>query len=249
MSIGNETFLSIQPKEALLKPHIAYYYFHQTFDPKHVSQVIYYPNHQDVINIYRHADVWWDGRGRTITANQGNNSPCLYTSNQQRSQMVTMRGMVYKIGVVFNPLGLNHFIEVSLKQLVNGLVTPFSYFGESLSQLAGQLYLEPDLDVKRHLLDQYFVGRFTGFKDVNFKHLVTQLLHVDPSMDLSSMGAILNVSNKTILRRFKEHIGHSPREFKTVIKFRHAMQEYQQLSQFSKPNLTEIGINSAYYDQ
>ncbi len=247
--INGESFESIAPKAAQLKAHIAYYYFHQTHQIDGVNRVIYYPNHQDAINIYRHADVQWDEYGRTITANSSEFNSCVYTSNQQQARMVTMLGAHFKIGIVFNPLGFNHFIDVPFNQLIHGVVTPFDYFGAGFLKLTDQLYAAKQLTAKRQLLDEFFVSRFTGFTDQPFKKLIEHMLHHDPNIDVAAMASHLKVSGKTVLRRFKQHLGHAPREFKAVIKFRQALLQYQQQSKTSKPSLTEIGIQSAYYDQ
>ncbi len=245
----DESFESIQPAAAILKPHIAYYYFHQTHHQDGINQMLYYPNHQDAINIYRHADVQWDEHGRTITSSQQANNPCIYTSNQQQVRMVTMLGMHFKVGIIFNPLGLNHFIDVPFNQLIDSVVTPFDYFGDALAQLADDLYQPSSLASKQRRLDRFFVEQYQGFDDSAFYQLIRHMQQHDPNMEVAEMAKRLDISSKTVQRRFKQHLGYSPRTFKAVLRFRQALLQYQQQVQNSKPKLTEIGLHSAYYDQ
>lgn len=245
----DECFESIRPAASQLKPHIAYYYFHQTNRQDGINRMLYYPNQQGAINIYRHAEVQWDEQGRTVTTSQQRNNPCFYTSNQQQVRMVTMLGRHFKVGIIFNPLGLNHFIDVPFNQLIRSVVTPFDYFGEPLAQLADDLYQNKSLNDRRELLDHFFVNQYQGFNDPTFYQLIQHMQQHDPNMEMKVMAERLGSSSKTVQRRFQQHLGYAPRIFKAVLKFRQALLQYQQQARTSKPKLTEIGLHSAYYDQ
>ena len=244
-----ESFVSITPRHAQLKGLIAYYYFHQTFDPDGVHQVIYYPHYLDVVNCYQNAEVSLNSKGRIIRSSKQNSIASYYTSNPYRSRMVRMHGINNKIGIVFKPLGFNHFIPDYLQHHIKDIVTPFTAFGTAFVELAETLYQKHSLEYKRDSLDHFFVNRLMGFKDQTFKSLLNSILEVDPSMTLNTMASWLNVSPKTVHRKFKRHIGHSPSTFKAVVKFRSALHQHQTLQKRIKPSLAEIGADSAYYDQ
>ena len=57
----------------------------------------------------------------------------------------------------------------------------------------------------------------------------------------------LGISRRTLLRNFQKHLFYTPEEYMSVIKFRRALLYYQK--QKDAPNLTQIALDSGYYDQ
>ena len=245
----SESFASIRPEAELIKPLIAYYYFHQIPDSDGCNQIIYYPNHQDGITFYKDATVTWNHRGRKIKASGQDSISCLYTSNPYRSRVVRMYGENSKIGIIFRPLGLSHFIQQPLGEVIHDIVTPFNLFGPSFQRLATTLYQMDCVEEKRNRLDHYFMQRFIGFEDEIFKQLIRHILETDPSMTTEEMAAFLNCSEKTVCRYFKKFITHTPTVFRKAVKFRRTLHQYKRSPLQSKPSLTEICTDGAYYDQ
>lgn len=244
----SEEFNSIAPRSSKLQGLIAYYYFHETHDPKGLYQVIYYPHYHNAINIYRNAVVTLTDKGREIKATKKAGLHSYYTANLQSSRVVKMYGMNQKIGIVLQPLGINHFFSGCISQVKRGVVTPFELFGSPFHNIAESLYQQTSIQLKRDILDQFFLSQFIGFKDHAFHSMIQQLMIEDPSMSLTMMADILGISEKTVYRKFIRYFGHSPSDFKAVVRFRLALNNYQQQKK-SKPNLTTVGLNSAYYDQ
>jgi len=245
----SESFASIKPQAELLKPLIAYYYFHQIHHADGCNQIIYYPNHQDGITFYKNATVTWNHHGRKIKASGQDSISCLYTSNPYRSRTVRMYGENSKIGIIFKPLGVSHFIEQPLGRIIQDIVTPFDVFGPSFQQLAMALYQVDCVEEKRNRLDHYFMERFIGFEDEKFKRLIRHIQETAPSMTTEEMGAFLNCSKKTVYRCFKKFITHTPTVFRKAVKFRRTLHQYQKSPLNSKPSLTKISTDGTYYDQ
>lgn len=241
-----EEFVSIKPKNSLIAEHISYYYFQKTFGDNFLSKVIYYPHYGDALNFYKNADVTWDDTGRIIKATKKDKITCLYTCNRKKSRTVTMIGVNNKIGIIFNPLGLNHFIQCSLGNITPDLITTFNYFGNSFFELANNLYNENELSTKRDLLDSYFLERYIGFEDGNFKAIIKKIVK-NPDFKVEEIASQLHVTRKTILRKFKQHLCLTPRDFKSLLKFRKALNLYEQHKERVK--LTDITYDSSYYDQ
>jgi len=242
-----ELFTSIKPGNKLLAEHIQYYYFQQTRSKGKTYKVMYYPHYVTALNFYKNADVEWDETGRTIQETNEEKITCLFTCNAKISRTVSMIGQHDKIGIIFNPLGINHFIHTHLHKLSKEVISPFDYFGDSFIRLAGELYDEPDLNKKRALLDSYFLSRYAGFQDVVFKKLIHTIVEANSNLVVDEIAEKLNINRKTLLRTFKKHLCCTPREFKSLLKFRKALHQYQ--DDQIKPKLTHLAYDNQYYDQ
>ncbi|MFT5617218.1 MAG: AraC-like DNA-binding protein [Arenicella sp.] len=64
---------------------------------------------------------------------------------------------------------------------------------------------------------------------------------------VADLAAKLDVSRRTLLRKFKKHLGYSIEEYLSVIKFRKALFNFQNSDTDSK--LSDIALDSNYYDQ
>lgn len=242
-----ELFTSIKPGNNLLSEHIAYYYFQQTESKGKEYKVMYYPHYVTALNFYKNAEVEWNDSGRTIREAQQEKITCLFTCNAKISRTVSMIGKHDKIGIIFNPLGINHFVQTHLHKISKEVITPFDYFGESFLALADQVYQEPDFTQKRELLDAYFLDRYTGFQDVVFKKLIHTIVETNSNLIVDEIAEELKINRKTLLRTFKKHLCCTPREFKSLIRFRKALHQYQQDQ--VKPKLTHLAYDNQYYDQ
>lgn len=239
-----EDFFSIKPKHSILSQSIDYYYFHSVVNEGEQYNVVYYPHYQTVINFYKNAKVTWDENGRIIQQVAENTTECLFTRNTKASRQVVIKGSVKKIGIVFNPLGINHFIDCGLSQISSQIISPFNYFGAAFNTLSSQLFDASSKETKRDLLDQFFLERYVGFRDQYFLELVNEMLATQPDLLVKEMASNLKINRKTLLRKFKHYLCISPSEFKSLIKFRNALHQYDTPSK-----LTKIAYDSNYYDQ
>ncbi len=239
-----EDFVSIKPMHPQLKPWIAYYYFHTVANEGGDYSVIYYPHYHTAINFYRNAEVQWDDEGRIVRHRTQASTKCLFTRNTKLSRHVTLKGSVDKIGIVFNPLGINHFIACELAHISKGVITPFDYFGTSFLALSTQLFETYEPVTKRNLLDRFFLKRYAGFQDTAFRELVGLLMETKVPVAVNDIAQQMGIHRKTVLRKFKRYLGMSPSEFIALLKFRHAMHQCD-----SQRHLTRIAYDSNYYDQ
>lgn len=69
----------------------------------------------------------------------------------------------------------------------------------------------------------------------------------DEKIKVSDLENQLNLSRRTLLRKFKKQLGYTIEENITVIKFRKALLRFQEQSATLKP--TNIAHQSGYYDQ
>ena len=75
-----------------------------------------------------------------------------------------------KIGVAFQPLGLNYFVDQPLGELMtNREDIRFDYFRKDILPVLDQVYTSKDITKKVQLLDQYFLQKLVDFSESRLK--------------------------------------------------------------------------------
>lgn len=240
-------FLTVNPKNELLAKHIKYYYFHTSHDANFSTNVVYHPHYVTGLNIYKHTRVEWNDYGRTYIPNTSKKLSIVFTINKKLSKEVRLRGKFDKIGIVFTPLGINHFIKPPLSDIIDDGICHFDYYGKALHEVAQAVYHEKNIENKRDLLDNFFTKQYVGFEDSRLLKAVQKIYTANDSIKTQDMANSLGISRETLLRIFKKHLCFSVEEFKSVVRFRRALEYYEENA--IKPKLTHVAMDNQYYDQ
>jgi len=235
-----EDFISVKPKNEVLSNVIDFYYF-QKIQNKGTYSVIYYPNFNTGLNHYYKANVDIKNEGRYITETHKRGTECYLTQNTKSARYVSVEGSVCKLGVMFKPLGLNHFIEGNLVDFAPSPISTFNYFGDEFLEVCRSVNVHSDLC---ETLDHFFAKRYLGFKDLEFKTLIASILQADEDLFVQNFASAIGVTRKTIFRKFRKHLCTSPSDYIALIKFRRALNKYN-----LDAKLSEIAYESNYYDQ
>lgn len=244
-STGN--FITIKPKNELVAKYIDYYYFHVSDDPAFSKKFFFYPNYKHAVTIYKGSDVSLTDEGSLVMPSDNNKILSFYSINTDANFKVELNGVFNKIGVVFNPLGLNHFIKEPLGTFFDRAVNKLECFGEPFLQSLEKIYAESNAEYKGALLDGFFTDTFLGFNEPVIKRAVREILNSNGSVKVEELSESLGVNRKTLLRLFKKHLCCSVEEYKKMVMFRNALNYSQQ--QGEDATLTDVALYSLYYDQ
>lgn len=247
MSATKGTFVTVKPKNELVGRHISYYYFHSSDDPGFKQTFFFYPNYNHALTAYRGSDVSFTDCLSLVRPSVQDNISCLYTINTESNFKVSLNGIFNKVGVVFNPLGLNHFIPKPLSEVYNRTSFKFDYFGEAFDTVLKEVYEEQDVELKALILDTFFEENFVGFGDTIVKNAVAEILNSNGSVRVEELSDKFMVNRKTLLRLFKKHLCCSVEEYKKLVMFRNALNYSQQNRE--EASLTDIALYNLYYDQ
>ncbi len=240
-------YKQITPRSEELKQLIKLYYVHQSSDKNAFEKITYYPNFVNTINVYENTKVSWDLFSRTHEYELNNKYLKLLVGKFDKSREIILKGMFNKLTIVFNPLGLNHFVDIPLSKLVEDHFSFFDYFGKCFDDTLKQVFLEDDMATKRDLLDDYFLGELIGFKEQRLSFAVDKILNSSGNILIRKIAEELEVSRKTLLRLFKSQLSLSPTDFKSIVRFRKALNIYQ--NKTAKTNLSSLAYESFFYDQ
>jgi AraC-like DNA-binding protein len=241
-----ESFVSVSPKNELIKKLIPYYYFYNTFDPDFCKQFNYFPHYRLGLTIQKDSQVTWDSKSRITTHKKGQTT-VLLTKNIKSKRVARDYGVINKICIAFEPLGLNHFIDCSLIDLSSESLSYFDYFGNEFLEVCESVFSTFDIDQKIEILDSFFISKYSSFSEIRIIKAVDLLLEASESLTIQRLSDLVGVNRKTLNRLFQKHLCCAPKTFRQSIKFRKAFNQYQETNSFQ--NLTHIAYDNHYYDQ
>ncbi len=241
------SFITIKPKNEVVAKYIDYYYFHVSDHPDFSKKFFFYPNYKHALTIYKGSDVLLNEEGSLVTQSTEDKIESFYSINTDKNLKVELHGIFNKIGIVFNPLGLNHFVKDPVVTIFDVSVNKFCYFGEAFKEVACRVYAESNTDKKGMFLDAFFAENFIGFDEPVVKKAVQEILNSNGSVKVEELSDSLKVNRKTLLRLFKKHLCCSVEEYKKLVMFRNAL-NYSQLVK-EEASLTDVALYNLYYDQ
>jgi len=239
--------VNVIPKDPNLQKVIEYYYFLSSSDKKSIKNFVHFPHYRTTLNIYFDAQVSIAPLQRTISHNLNNRHSVIFTNNKSSFKRATLHGAFNIIGVIFKPLGFNHFISQELFKLSTQEAFFFDDYLKEFNEDLSFLKNKSTIEEKSNLLDQIFKQKYREFSAPVITNLVYEIMSSKGTISVQELEKKLKTSRRTLLRHAQKHLNCSISNFKQIVKFRHTLDQYQKA--FDKPSLTELSYNNDYYDQ
>lgn len=243
-----EEFITQKPKSAFLQQYISYYYFHYSLDDSLIKRYIYYPHTKSALTIYKNSKAFYSPNHSKTAPDEHTSYSFLYSGIQKQLRTAEIIAPFHKIGIVFNELGLNHFVKEPMASISNDPIDKsFTYFGEELTMACDLIYTINAIDEKVGHLDRFFERMFYGFHDQKFKHCIYLIVNSKERLTVAEVSQKTGINPKTLLRLFKKHIGCTTKDYINIVQFRKSLNNF--LLNNTSVSLTELAINNEYYDQ
>ncbi|MCP1997379.1 helix-turn-helix domain-containing protein [Flavobacterium sp. HSC-61S13] len=245
----NNYLITRKPTNELLKKHIAYYYFHASSNEMHRESFYFYPNYLHALTIYKGNDIVITSdklNSQVRTSSDENKTTLLYTINVNNKIQVDIQGAFYKIGVVFYPMGINHFIDKPLNQWINQSfqeVALNEIFNSKIASLNKALAVHEQLEI----LETALLAVYRPFQENTLQKAIKEIILSNGTIKVEELEPLTAVSRKTLLRLFKKHSCTTIEEYKRVVMFRNSLNYALQHKELV--NLTDVALYSMYYDQ
>lgn len=228
-----EHFRTIKPEDHRLRTYISYYYFHELDAEQDRTHFKFYPHFKHGYTFYLKQD--------------GILEKALYTMNYQEQASVIMQGIIYKVGVAFHPLGINHFLENNLDTYYAKSTRAFPVWNEQVVSKLGNIFERNDLNQRCRQLDHFFLNMLRVKPElILIKNALNLIFDSFGTIKIADLADQLGLSRRTLQREFHKHLCCSPEMYKKVVKFRVSIMAAQQKN---LKNLTEVSLYSLYYDQ
>jgi len=242
-----ESFVTGKPLNPLLRRFISYYYFHEKTKGA-PTQFIYYPHVKNGFTIYKNSKTTITGSNTATTPDQSIDYMMLYSGIKTQAIKVSITPPFNKIGVAFQPLGINNFSHEPLSEITGarGSII-FNHFRASLTPVLDNVYAIKSVEEKIKLLDSYFGAQLIGFDEPRLEKAINLLLTTQKKYSVEELAEDIGVSRKTLLRLFNKHLNCSVKDYIHIIQFRKAVKTYQQAKK--KIQLGQVAHINNYYDQ
>ena len=245
IDLGQVNF--IKPKHPVLAKWIKGYYTHYADDQEFYSRLTFFQNVTTTISIYQDSITSSTGRIRRQQYKENSGFSAVLVGLVDKYQEVEFQGPLNRIAIVFYPGGLNHFIGVPLGQLLKKHYSLFHDFDDAKTTFLPNLFDKKNLKEKRDLLDEFFLQRFILLPDPILLRAIDYLTTTEEFPKVDVLANHLSTSRRTLLRKFRKHLGYSIEDYIRVIKFRRALLNYQNNQENLK--LGDIALQSNFYDQ
>lgn len=241
-----ETFY---PQNSILREHIEYYYFLKTNSSDFNDNYYAFPNTLQSLNIHKNAECEIKPHFTGVFESTKNNYLTIVQGRYELPLLVNLKGKLDKVTIIFKPLGLNHFINSSFKQVAGTDSQVFTEW-ESLNykKFLYEFYKIPEQVKRVDLLEDFLLTQYQSFKEAETLQIILdRLTDFDNEYSIEEIAASLSINPRTLSRLFNKHLGISPIGFKKIARFRHSLKNKIFSDQLK--TLTEIGYESNFYDQ
>lgn len=241
-------FRTAKPESALLKSCIAYYYFDESDEENFTKSFVYYPHFNNALTIYKDSEIVLNNPYSSIARPKSNRYTFGFGKLISCAAEAKIHAPFNRIGIVFQPIGLNHFLDGDLSDFVKAPVNPnFNVFKDTMLPILDEVFATNDIHSKVEILDNYFLSIYKGFHDSKMKEAMDLLFKDDIKYSVEALAEKLKISRKTLLRMFKKHQNCSAIDYIKLIQFRKSIELFQNSK--DKTTLTDLAISTAYYDQ
>ncbi|MEO1436609.1 MAG: helix-turn-helix domain-containing protein [Bacteroidota bacterium] len=237
----------IRCEHPAIRSLVRLYYVHRSDTPHAEERITYYPNFCTTLNIYRNDSVSWTEWSRTHTYSPDAGFNQLLVSRFDQTREIVMNGRFDKLTIVFWPLGINPFLNQDLAKIGQEHFAFFNHFGPAFETVLQQVFETDLLTEKRVLLDAFFVEQVKPFQVPALQEAVRYWQETEATISVDAMARKLGISRKTLLRLFRRHLMMSPSEFKSILRFRKALEHAQSSEHFK--GLSDLAYTADYYDQ
>ncbi|AEW00191.1 hypothetical protein A4D02_28345 [Niastella koreensis] len=159
-----------------------------------------------------------------------------------------LTGSINWVVAVLQPYAAYHVWGIPATEWLNGLFPAAEVLGREVTTITNRLANAQDVHDRVRLLDNFFLQAID--KEPNPDPLIVQAVQYINSrhgiVSVESLLKSLPVNERTLERKFKLHIGITPKRLVDVIRLTHSAKRMQRIS---GRLLTGVAYDSGYFDQ
>lgn len=172
---------------------------------------------------------------------------CFFVGPQTRSVRVRQSGNVTCFGIQFLPYGAFPFFAIPMNEFTGHICDPNDFLDTSFNEFIRRI---PPYSVKNciHDIEKFLTGRLLrGTLDlVQTMEAVKLIYQTTGSISICQLTDRVNLTRRTLERKFESVIGITPKELARIIRFNKVKNK---LVQNPGTNLTSLSYEFQYFDQ
>ncbi|MCK7557263.1 hypothetical protein MKQ70_20545 [Chitinophaga sedimenti] len=142
---------------------------------------------------------------------------------------LAITGNMQWIIVVLQPYGAHQLWRVPAYELTNQFFPAEDFFGRRLQDITEQLYEAGQLTAQISLLNQFLLQELAVFSDndATVREAVKSIFQRDGQLTIKDLLSSLHVTERTLERKFKQHVGIGPKRYAEIVKMNAAAKRLQ----------------------
>jgi AraC-like DNA-binding protein len=235
-------FETFRPVNDLIKKHVSYYYLDIAEDAGYSNEYICYPHYNHTISLYKSHQAEFEAQHVTVSYQKGGLPLQVFTPLREDLLKITQQGPVYKVGIVFEPLGIHQFFGKSAvasgRNVVEFLNTAaLAPLFDQLNPVVITEFLDHHLEMKYVREENLYLEKAISLIHSRFDDISIEVLAEDK----------LGISRKQLNRLFHQYLGTSAQKYRSIVRFRQLMS--YKLNQKQGQSLSSLSHRTHYTDQ
>lgn len=239
-------FKTFKPENPILQKFISYYYLDRCDDVEYFNEYTCYPHFNTTLSFYKSHTLEISENQRIVKFNEKMPYLKMLTQIREHPLKVTQIGKVHKVAVVFEPLGVNQFLEnKKIKNLINGI---FNSYNPIIDTCLKNIFNTKEESNISAILDTFFLNQLSEFKNEYLEKAI-QLFHQADNLNTIEEIAEkdLGISRKHLNHLFVTYLNITPQKYRIIVRFRHLMTA--KLNAEAEESLTNLAYFAKYSDQ
>lgn len=232
-----EIFETFKPKNVLIKKYVDYYYL-DVKPNNHINEFQCFPHFNNTISLYKshlrseNGEIIFEENAKALQ---------IFTPIRQKILNVKQTGKVYRIVIVFHPLGIQQFYE---NLNFTDYITTFEFFNQN--ELS-QIFLTADPDLLTDSLDTFLEKRFKHFENSILDQSIQYVFNNCENFTVADLSDTIGISRQHLNRNFQSFLGVSVKKFREIVLFRKTVNN--KLFDEPKRNFTQLAYEFNFNDQ
>ena len=233
------------PSNPLLKKYIECIYILTHSSEEKPAKYITFPSIFTIVSISEKSKTINHGDTLIIGQYDDNELETHLVSDFNTPVNVQYEGKINEITIYFKPLAINSFLEQELHHYNSSNFSEFSPFEDYRKTMIEILSLQNDLD-KIQAIENYWLSKLIGFQHHFLENIMSEMMS-EENATITELCKKNTISRTTLNKHFVRHICKTPSQFKKILRFRNAVNQYS--SNNARNNLTDIAYSIDYFDQ
>ncbi|MXN90304.1 helix-turn-helix domain-containing protein [Flavobacterium sp. Sd200] len=233
----NEIFQTFKPKDSIIKKYVDYYYL--DIKPNNINNEFQcFPHFNNTISLYKSHLRLKDGE---IKFEETAKPFQIFTPIRKKVLNVKQLGNVYRIVIVFHPLGIQQFYE---NLDFSDYIIVYDFFTQNELE---EIFSTIEPNILTNLLYSFLKKRFKKFENIILEKCIKYIFDPNENFSVSEISSEIGISRQHLNRVFRTHLGVSVKKFHEIILFRKMMNK--KLFENSRENFTELAYEFNFNDQ
>lgn len=232
-----EIFVTFKPKNSIVKSYVDYYYL-EIKPNNNVNEFRCFPHFNNTISLYKShlrldsGEIIYDESAKPFQ---------IFTPIRKRILDVKQLGLVYRIVIVFHPLGIQQFYR---NQSFADYITDFEFFTRNELD---EIFSTTKTDILIELLDSFLEVRFASFENPILENAIAYIFDRYEDFSVAELSGHIGISRQHINRLFQRNLGVSIKKFHEIVVFRQTINK----KVFENPttSFTELAHEFNFNDQ